>query len=144
MATKEQRHEYYLKNKEYLKKKALDWNLNNPERKQETSRKYRENNISFRLWQSCRNTAKTRGIEFNLSIEDIIIPETCPYLKHKITNIIGEGRIWSNPSIDRIDPSKGYTKDNIEIISLKANNMKLHATREELINFAQTIKSRYD
>jgi hypothetical protein len=38
----------------------------------------------------------------------------------------------TSPSIDRVDSSKGYTKDNIQVISHRANNLKNNATLEEL------------
>ena len=41
------------------------------------------------------------------------------------------------PSIDRIDDSKGYTKENVWVISFQANRMKNTASRTELTTFAQ-------
>jgi hypothetical protein len=38
----------------------------------------------------------------------------------------------NSPSIDRIDSTKGYTPDNIQIISWKANRIKGYATLQEL------------
>jgi len=38
----------------------------------------------------------------------------------------------NSPSLDRIDPSKGYVKGNVWIISNKANSIKNNATHEEL------------
>jgi hypothetical protein len=38
----------------------------------------------------------------------------------------------NSPSIDRIDSIEGYTVDNIQIISWKANRIKAYATVEEL------------
>ena len=38
----------------------------------------------------------------------------------------------TSPSIDRIDSSKGYTRDNIQIISWKANRGKSSTTIDEL------------
>ena len=36
------------------------------------------------------------------------------------------------PSIDRIDPKKGYVKENIIVVSMKANRIKTDATVEEI------------
>lgn len=87
--------------------------------------------------------AKNSGLEFSLTLEDIKIPEICPYLKIPLTRIIGEGVQWTNASLDRIDNSKGYTKDNIEVISFKANSMKQHASIEDLRSFSTYVLSRY-
>ena len=38
----------------------------------------------------------------------------------------------NSPSIDRIDSTKGYTPDNIQIISWKANRIKGYASVQEL------------
>lgn len=101
-------------------------------------------NQSARLYQSCKSNAIKRGLEFTLLQEDIIIPEYCPILKIKLTNISEKGRVKSNASVDRIDNSKGYTKDNIIITSDLANRMKQNASKEELINFAKGVLELYD
>jgi len=36
------------------------------------------------------------------------------------------------PSIDRIDPKKGYVKDNIIVVSMRANRIKNDATVDEI------------
>ena len=36
------------------------------------------------------------------------------------------------PSIDRIDPKKGYVKDNIIVVSMRANRIKSDATVDEI------------
>ena len=87
---------------------------------------------------AAKNRAKKRGIEFSLKYEDIIIPEYCPILK--IPLVLGKNCYYSNTfSIDRIDNSIGYIKDNIRIISMKANTMKNSASKEELIMFSKNI-----
>jgi hypothetical protein len=36
------------------------------------------------------------------------------------------------PSIDRIDPKKRYVKDNIIVVSMRANRIKSDATVDEI------------
>jgi hypothetical protein len=42
-------------------------------------------------------------------------------------------------SIDRIDPSKGYTKENCQIVSVMANFAKNDFTHEDMIQFCKEI-----
>lgn len=62
---------------------------------------------------------------FNITItyKDIKIPETCPVLgiKLRMNNHTAE---IDSPSVDRIYNDKGYTPDNIRIISHRANSLK--------------------
>ena len=108
-------------------------------RSREQKLQYRTDKPEKVIWLSCRNSAKRKGVDFSLEEQDIVIPKICPYLQIPITNIRGKGRIFSNPSIDRIDPTKGYVKGNIQIISDLANRMKQDATTEQLIAFAHGV-----
>lgn len=109
----------------------------------ERAKQYLVDNQNIRLYNSARQRAKIQGIEFNLKKEDIVIPTHCPYLGVELTNIMGQGRIPTNASIDRIDNTKNYTKENIQIISDLANRMKQDATEIELITFAENILRMY-
>ncbi len=47
--------------------------------------------------------------------------------------MLGEGRQGpSSPTIDRIDNTRGYTKDNVLVVSHRANSIKSDATLDEL------------
>jgi len=82
-------------------------------------------------------------MDFDLTIDDIVIPEKCPLLD--ISFIVGEKNNYQfSYSLDRKDNSKGYTKDNIWVISVKANSMKNNATREELRAFCQNVLKNDD
>lgn len=50
-----------------------------------------------------------------------------------------EGRVNSNLSIDRIDSSKGYTKDNVQLVCMVANQMKNDLSLEEFINICANV-----
>lgn len=65
-----------------------------------------------------------------------IKPERCPVFD---VPFVERGVGFSNwsPSIDKIDPRKGYVKGNIQIISMLANCMKRNATPAQLRQFAR-------
>lgn len=89
-----------------------------------------------------RSKAKQEGREFNLTPEDISIPEYCPVLGQKL--ILGSGKTGRTapyiPSIDRFDNTKGYTKDNIRVISLRANMLKSDSTVPEIEKLLKYMK----
>jgi len=115
------------------------WYEKNEIKAKENSKKLRINDQRRALLNSCKSSARNKNLAFNLTLEDIVIPEVCPFLEIKLTNIQGSGFIGSNASVDRIDPTKGYVNGNIQIISRKANHMKLNASSEELLTFASNI-----
>ena len=92
-------------------------------------------------YNDSRKRAKKHGMAFNLTSEYILnlLENTpvCPYLGYVLTYAVGKDKTLA--SLDRIDSSKGYTQDNIQIISYFANLMKSSATQEELVLFAKGI-----
>jgi len=98
-----------------------------------------------KLWYGVRTRANQRDVFFDLKIEDIVIPKTCPALGIPIEPIVGKGRIdfgknWNSPTIDRVDPTRGYVPDNIRVISYRANFLKNEATADELEAIARYIR----
>ena len=84
-----------------------------------------------RLYWYARRNARRRGEECNLELDDISIPEFCPVLGIRLQP--GSHTHQDNsPSVDRIDSTKGYTKDNVWIISARANRIKNNSTIEEV------------
>lgn len=95
------------------------------------------------LLERAKQSAQERKYDFNLNINDIIIPKYCPLLNVKLTFKYTPKTKNSYYSIDRIDSKKGYIKGNVQVISLKANTMKNDATRDELLCFAKNVLNLY-
>ena len=75
--------------------------------------------------------ARKRGYSSDLTIDDVGIPERCPVFGIPL-DVAAETNADNLPSIDRKDPSKGYVKGNVWVISWRANRLKNNATLEEL------------
>lgn len=67
-----------------------------------------------------RRNAKRRGIAFSLTLEEFRL--FCV----KTSYLNGKDRSVEGLSVDRIDPSKGYHKDNIQVLTLGDNVRKYH------------------
>ena len=89
-----------------------------------------------KLLYPARQRAKKKGIECTITKADIKLNKVCPLLGIPIDYSAdkgGPGSVMPNsPSLDRIDSSKGYTPDNIWVISRRANVIKNDATLAEL------------
>lgn len=98
------------------------------------SQSWRKENPAKYLWGLARHRAKKRNVYFDLLPEDIQVPTHCPVFG--IPLVIGtsgsQGGSDNSPSLDRIDPSRGYVKDNVRVTSWKANNIKGGATLADL------------
>jgi hypothetical protein len=94
------------------------------------------------LWSQLKASAKRRGIPFNLTptdIDEIGIPVTCPILGMPLYFHKGKAK-QDSISFDRIDSTKGYTKDNVIIISLRANQLKSNGSIEEIESISNFYK----
>jgi hypothetical protein len=91
-----------------------------------------DNNKEKELFYGARERARKYNLLFDLSPEDIVIPEICPALGIPIIkNLRGRGPQDASPTLDRIDSNKGYVKGNICVISYRANMIKNYGDAEE-------------
>ena len=101
-----------------------------------------------------RDRAKKNKLPFDLTTQDLrdIITDSCPILGikfelNKHNQKWGKGKNknnWENsPSLDRIVPDKGYTKDNVIIVSLMANSIKNQATPDQILKVGKFYKKLY-
>ena len=126
------------KDKNYFRKLRIKTDPLYREEINAQKRKSTHKNHERVLLNNAKRRAEKNGWEFNLDIDDIIIPDKCPILG--VPFVMGtDGDYMYTPSIDRIDNSKGYIKGNIQIISMKANTMINSASQEELQKFCENV-----
>lgn len=147
--TDPERHEAYLARKRA--EKAL--RMQDPVKRQERNNQVRPSNAASQYralrdplrWPAkmlvkTRHRCKKNGIPFNLTIEDLMVPDVCPVFG---TPFVFGGEHFkedASPSIDRAKPELGYVKGNVHIISWRANHLKNNCTNgDELRKVAAYI-----
>ena len=121
----------------------LQWKKDNPERVKENNKKYYRDNIALYKVHNAYKRAKEKNIFCDITEQDVkdIWPEDnkCPALGMLL--VVGDKHSKKNtPSLDRIDCNKGYTKDNIQIVSHLANLIMTNATPDQVIQVGQYFK----
>ena len=106
--------------------------LRDPEKAKQATRNWYINNPASRMLKSAKIRARKNGLEFDLTLDDIVVPEVCPVLGLQIVTDTTPKTKDQAPSLDRIDNTKGYVRGNIIVVSLKSNRIKSDATIEEL------------
>lgn len=116
-----------------------------PEKRKKYHKKYyakrKETNPALFMWKQAKHRAEWdyNNLEFTISVEDIVIPDKCPYMQVAFIPLDKK----YGYSLDRIDSSKGYIPSNIQVISRIANIMKNNATEQELVSFAKGVLDCY-
>lgn len=126
---------YRLKNRDDLRAKDREKYIRNRDKILQDGIVDRHINTEKYMLKNAQLRAKKKGLEFNITIEDIVIPDVCPVLGIPLVKHFGKGIKGSqpnSPSLDRIDSSKGYVKGNVRVISWRANDLKRNATIEEV------------
>jgi hypothetical protein len=120
--------QYYQDSKEKTKAKSKIDRQNDP--------------IKYMLYNA-KQRAKKKGLEFNIEIEELYQPTHCPIFGIELVyggtgkTAKGYGAYENAASLDRIDPKKGYTKDNVIIVCWEANRSKALLTPEKFYMLAK-------
>lgn len=88
------------------------------------------------ILERARKRARRRGVSYSLRRQDISVPANCPVLG--VPLIVGEARSAASPSLDRIDPTKGYLPGNVRVISDHANRLKGDRSLEQIRSLSRT------
>lgn len=124
------------------------WNAS--EKARAAKQRWKEQNpknawVSYALGGAKERAAKA-GLPFELDKDYVsaIIPDVCPVFGTPFLFIGGKRLRPDSPTIDRLEPSKGYVRGNIAVISAKANAIKSNATADEIQRVAEWLRSVKD
>lgn len=79
-----------------------------------------------------RARALDLGVPFDLRARELEIPAECPVLGVPMDY----STLDRTPSLDRVDQRGGYTKENVRVISFRANTLRGNANWAELLDVA--------
>ena len=106
-------------------------------------------NWKTRLFWQVKISAKKRGVEFSLSLEEVSQLAKLADGRCQITKIPFEFRFTENerrrpwaPSIDRIDPRKGYALENCRLVCVAVNIAMNDWGVELLLKIGRALKEQ--
>lgn len=107
------------------------------------------NRMLLERYLSARDRARKKNLEFNITLDFLKYLWNkqlgkCALSNVNMTSSFFVGRTSTNVSIDRIDSSKGYTMDNIQLVCMACNQMKNDLTEKELYEFCKNIVNVYE
>ena len=133
------------------KRKQREKNLS-PEqlaKKKQTSEKHYESTIgrAKRLLSGSKHRALENNLEYDLDFEFIherIAAGYCSVtgLPFDLKKPVGTVKNAYSPSLDRIDHTRGYTKDNVRVVIWQFNMMKGELTDRELQKLCAIVAER--
>lgn len=131
--------------REHLREWHKEDRQKNAERYAEQSRQRYLKQRPYSLVTMAKTRSKKRGYEFNL--DEAWVESTwtgrCALTGVEFSSPKKKTDNYS-PSLDRIDPSKGYTKDNCRFIIWALNRFKCTSQDEEMIAIARLLISKVD
>jgi len=129
--------------------RKLYMNVAEPKRKQKNREFYEETgklpNIKLHnLLNTAKNRANKNNLKFNLDIDYL---RTLWLNQNGLCYYTDQPMKWAkqkvsfySPSLDKLDPSKGYVKGNVAFCLFAINSFKQELTSKEFLSFVKTIK----
>lgn len=120
----------------------------NASEKGQTAKQRRKEKDPKRAWATsacggARERAAKAGVPYGLDKDFIksITPDVYPVFGTPFIFIGSKSMRPESPTIDRLFPERGYVKDNVVIISMKANAIKSSATADEIQRVADWLRT---
>jgi hypothetical protein len=118
---------------------------------EKNSKKLNHLYISGRMWSNLISNAKNRNLKIDISPDNIINQYNKQNKKCSLSGIeleFSNNSKLNTASVDRIDSTKGYTIDNIQIVHKLINQSKMDNTDKEFYNICKSVylnlKNKYE
>ena len=118
-------------------------------RSRDREKRFTKSHIRYlkNLFGQLKSNRTKQGMTWNITPEDIY---ELWYIQDGLCNLSGEvltfsrgrkniGGLETNASIDRINPNKGYIKNNIQLVTKRVNLMKHTLTQDEFLSIIKAI-----
>lgn len=96
-------------------------------------------------YQMCKKSAKIRNLD--IDIDTKYLTELWDKQEGKCALTGAElgytGTGWNVASVDRIDSTKGYVRDNVQWTCWRANEAKSNMSNNDFLNFCATITFKH-
>jgi hypothetical protein len=118
---RDQQRDYRARNRERILARQKAWHLRNREHRRIYHRAYSlvPAHLAARFCTNAKQSAKRHGVAFDLTPADTVVPARCPVLG--IVLRVGVGKFTANsPTLQRLDPSRGFVRGNVRIVSKRA------------------------
>lgn len=134
---------YYHKNKTQVAGKARENYASgrNVEERLAASKRWRLKNPARQLFTSRKSQAKLKGIPFNLTFEEfleMLSPMKCSVTGKSLEFKEDKHYPWK-PSIDQVEPGKGYTPENTRVVCWIFNRAKHIGSDQEVLEMAEAL-----
>jgi len=118
------------------KRSTLAWVKKNQDKVTQNNREWRNHNLGRHFIHTSSQRAKRIDVPYSLTHEDLTpFPTICGYCGVGLAIRYGK-RGPSSPSLDRIIPSLGYTKQNVVVCCWQCNRLKCDMTPPQLTALA--------
>ena len=127
---------YYEKNKSRVKENALRWEKENPEKRREIVKRYKRTlkGMILERYKEMRCRVEGKRPRGKHRYEGLSICSKSDFLNWSMSNlklisiyctwVISNYQRKLSPSVDRINPARGYDLNNIQWITLSENSSK--------------------
>lgn len=125
------------------------WYEKNKGKSRELNRAWRGSTPASALLYSCRKSAKARGLECSLTLEQVVElarPMVCSMTKLPL-RWDKDGDSFRNPwgpSIDRLDNSRGYVPDNVRLVCCAFNIMRSDFSDDVVRTLARAVTENWN